>query len=79
MWPAGSLTSAEVIAELIEMAKEVAAEAKRFSPPLSESELAFYDAVSTNESAVARFRRLRAWSGTAGAVQDSALHRASRS
>ncbi|MGW5191959.1 type I restriction endonuclease subunit R [Kribbella sp. NPDC004138] len=49
------LTSAEVIAELIEMAKEVAAEADRgghFSPPLSEDELAFYDAVSTNESAV---------------------------
>ncbi|MFD7161558.1 type I restriction endonuclease subunit R [Kribbella sp. NPDC059898] len=49
------LTSAEVIAELIEMAKEVAAEANRgkhFSPPLSEDELAFYDAVSTNESAV---------------------------
>ena len=50
------LTSAEVIAELIEMAKEVAAEADRgtrFTPPLSEDELAFYDAVSTNESAVA--------------------------
>src|SRR6185437_884245 len=49
------LTSAEVIAELIEMAKEVAAEGNRgqhFSPPLSEDELAFYDAVSTNESAV---------------------------
>ncbi|NEE04616.1 type I restriction endonuclease subunit R [Phytoactinopolyspora halotolerans] len=49
------LTSAEVIAELIEFAKEVAAEGKRgarFAPPLSEDELAFYDAVSTNESAV---------------------------
>jgi type I restriction enzyme, R subunit len=49
------LTSAEVIAELIEMAKEVVAEGnrgKRFTPPLSEDELAFYDAVSTNESAV---------------------------
>ncbi|MFG1627077.1 type I restriction endonuclease subunit R [Kribbella sp. NPDC049227] len=49
------LTSAEVIAELIDMAKEVAAEANRgrhFTPPLSEDELAFYDAVSTNESAV---------------------------
>jgi type I restriction enzyme R subunit len=49
------LTSAEVIAELIEMAKEVAAEGnrgKKFAPPLSEDELAFYDAVSTNESAV---------------------------
>ncbi|HEX8110713.1 MAG TPA: type I restriction endonuclease subunit R [Kofleriaceae bacterium] len=50
------LTSAEVIAELIELAKEVVAEANRgrqFTPPLSEDELAFYDAVSTNESAVA--------------------------
>lgn len=49
------LTSAEVIAELVEMAKEVAAEAdrgKRFTPPLSGDELAFYDAVSANESAV---------------------------
>lgn len=49
------LTSAEVIAELIEMAKEVAAEGNRgtrFSPPLSGDELAFYDAVSANESAV---------------------------
>jgi type I restriction enzyme, R subunit len=49
------LTSAEIIAELIEMAKEVAAEANRgkgFTPPLSENELAFYDAVSTNESAL---------------------------
>ena len=49
------LTSAEVIAELIELAKEVAAESdrgKHFSPPLSDDELAFYDAVSTNESAL---------------------------
>lgn len=49
------LTSAEVIAELIDMAKEVAAESDRgkyFSPPQSDDELAFYDAVSTNESAV---------------------------
>ena len=49
------LTSAEVIAELIELAKEVAAEGNRgqsFNPPLSSDELAFYDAVSTNESAV---------------------------
>lgn len=38
-----------------ELAKEVAAEGnrgQRFSPPLSHDELAFYDAVSTNESAV---------------------------
>lgn len=49
------LSSAEVIAELVEKAKEVAAEAdrgKHFSPPLSTDELAFYDAVSTNEYAV---------------------------
>lgn len=49
------LTSAEVIAELVELAKEVASEASRgtkFSPPLSSDELAFYDAVAGNESAV---------------------------
>jgi len=49
------LTSAEVIAELVELAKEIAAEAQRgasFTPPLSEDELAFYDAVAQNESAV---------------------------
>jgi type I restriction enzyme R subunit len=49
------ITSAEVIAELIAMAKEVAAESdrgKQFTPPLSHDELAFYDAVADNESAV---------------------------
>ncbi|WP_006246056.1 type I restriction endonuclease subunit R [Mycolicibacterium tusciae] len=49
------LTSAEVIAELVEMAKEVAAEGNRgtaFTPPLTHDELAFYDAVAQNESAV---------------------------
>ena len=49
------LTSAEVIAALIEVAKEVAAEGDRgarFSPPLNSDELAFYDAVASNESAV---------------------------
>jgi type I site-specific restriction-modification system R (restriction) subunit len=49
------LTSAEVIAELVAMAKEVAAEGnrgQRFTPPLSHDELAFYDAVADNESAV---------------------------
>ena len=49
------LTSAEVIAELIEMAKDIATEADRgkgFEPKLSEDELAFYDAVAQNESAV---------------------------
>ncbi len=49
------LTSAEVIAELVELAKEVAAEANRgaSSPRRSiDDELAFYDAVAQNESAV---------------------------
>jgi type I restriction enzyme R subunit len=49
------LTSAEVIAELIEMAREVGSEGDRgarFSPPLDDDELAFYDAVATNESAL---------------------------
>ncbi len=49
------ITPAEVIAELVELAKDVEAEASRgatFSPPLSSDELAFYDAVATNESAV---------------------------
>jgi type I restriction enzyme R subunit len=49
------LTSAEVIAELVELAREVAAEAsrgQRFTPALSQDELAFYDAVASNESAV---------------------------
>ncbi|ALE77991.1 DEAD/DEAH box helicase [Pseudonocardia sp. AL041005-10] len=49
------LTSAEIIAKLIELAKEVAAEGnrgQRFTPPLNDDELAFYDAVSDNPSAV---------------------------
>ena len=49
------LTSAQVIAELVELAKEVASEAKRgstFDPPLNVDELAFFDAVAQNESAV---------------------------
>ncbi|WP_306231935.1 type I restriction endonuclease subunit R [Agrococcus beijingensis] len=49
------LTSAEVIAELVELAKEIAADAdrgNRFSPPLNDDELAFFDAVAQNESAV---------------------------
>lgn len=49
------LTSAEVIAALVEMAHEVSAEGdrgKHFRPPLDDKELAFYDVVSTNESAV---------------------------
>ena len=50
-----NLTAAEVIAELVAMASEVSADASRgtrFSPPLSPDELAFYDAVAENESAV---------------------------
>ena len=49
------LTSAEVIAELVELAKEVAAEGnrgQRFTPPLDDDELAFYDAVSTERVGV---------------------------
>ena len=49
------LTSAQIIAELVAMAREVSADALRgqgFAPPLSEDELAFYDAVSQNEAAV---------------------------
>ncbi|MCT1664473.1 DUF3387 domain-containing protein [Corynebacterium sanguinis] len=48
------LTSAEVIAELIELSKEIVAESNRgeqFSPPLSNDELAFYDVMATNGSA----------------------------
>ena len=49
------LTSAEVIAELVAMAKQISEESKRgakFSPPLDDDQLAFYDAVASNESAV---------------------------
>jgi len=49
------LTSAEVIAALVEMSREVAFESQRglhFSPALTSDELAFYDAVAQNESAV---------------------------
>lgn len=49
------LTAAEVVAVMIELAQEVSAEANRgarFTPPLDEDELAFYDAVASNESAV---------------------------
>ena len=49
------LTSAEVIAELVELAREVADEGNRgqqFDPPLDWKELAFYDAVAENEAAV---------------------------
>ena len=43
------LTSAQIIAELIELSKEVVAERDRgsqFEPVLSNDELAFYDVVS---------------------------------
>ncbi|NMH97989.1 type I restriction endonuclease subunit R [Pseudonocardia acidicola] len=49
------LTSAQVIAELVELAKEIRKEAERgatFTPPLDDDQLAFYDAVAQNESAV---------------------------
>jgi type I restriction enzyme R subunit len=49
------LTSAEVIAAMVELAREISDEAdrgKRFDPPLSSDEVAFYDAVAQNESAV---------------------------
>jgi len=49
------LTSAQILAELVKMAKEVSADADRgkdFTPALSYEELAFYDAVAENESAL---------------------------
>lgn len=48
------LTSAEVIAELIELSKEIVAESKRgesFNPALSNDELAFYDVIADYGSA----------------------------
>jgi len=50
-----NLSAAEVIVELVAMSREISADADRggrFSPPLSPDELAFYDAVAANESAV---------------------------
>ena len=50
-----NLTAAQIIAELVALAKEVSADASRgstFTPPLNNDELAFYDAVAQNESAV---------------------------
>ena len=49
------LTAAEVIAELVALAKDVAAEAQRgerFDPPLAPDSLAFFDALAENESAI---------------------------
>jgi type I restriction enzyme R subunit len=48
------LTSAQLIIELVDMAKEVSADARRgqrFDPPLNHAELAFYDAVAQNGAA----------------------------
>ncbi|NEE57366.1 DUF3387 domain-containing protein, partial [Streptomyces sp. SID8455] len=48
------LTSAEIIAQLVELAKTVAEDARRgekFTPPLGNDELAFYDAVADLGSA----------------------------
>jgi type I restriction enzyme, R subunit len=50
-----NLTAAQIIAELVALAKEVSADASRgatFIPALNTDELAFYDAVAENESAV---------------------------
>ena len=50
-----NLTSAEVIAELVAMAREVAAEkgrGRRFDPPLGTDELALFDAIAANPSAL---------------------------
>jgi type I restriction enzyme R subunit len=50
-----SLSAAQVIAELVAMAREVSADANRgqaFTPALTNDELAFYDAVAQNDSAV---------------------------
>jgi type I restriction enzyme, R subunit len=50
-----NLSSAQVIAELIALARDISADAsrgQRFAPPLSSNELAFYDAVAQNRSAV---------------------------
>ncbi|MER7133412.1 type I restriction endonuclease subunit R [Streptosporangium saharense] len=49
------LTSAEIIAKLVELAKEIANDPKRgeqFSPPLDWKELAFYDAVADHGTAL---------------------------
>ncbi|WP_128973867.1 type I restriction enzyme endonuclease domain-containing protein, partial [Streptococcus pneumoniae] len=65
------LTAAEVIAELVEMAKEVVAEAdrgRRFTPPLHDDELMFYDVVAQNEAA----RRGDAADGGRGATDGRA-------
>jgi hypothetical protein len=48
-----SLTTAEIIAELVELAKEMREQAKRHGQlGLSEAEAAFYDAIAQNDAAV---------------------------
>ena len=48
-----SLTTAEIIAELVKLAKQVRDDAKRHGElGLAEDEIAFYDAIATNDSAV---------------------------
>jgi type I restriction enzyme, R subunit len=51
------LTSAQIIAEIVALAKEVSGDSNRgaqFTPALSSDELAFYDAVAENESALSQ-------------------------
>jgi len=55
MYTNQNLTAAQIIAELVALAQDVSADARRgdaFSPPLNSDELAFYDAVRQNPSAV---------------------------
>jgi type I restriction enzyme R subunit len=48
-----SLTTAEIIAELVKLAKQMRDDAKRHKElGLAEDEIAFYDAIATNDSAV---------------------------
>jgi type I restriction enzyme, R subunit len=50
-----NLAAAQIIAELVALAREVSADARRgeqFAPPLNGDELAFYDAVARSDSAV---------------------------
>lgn len=48
-----SLTTAEIIAELVKLAKQMRDDAKRHEElGLAEDEIAFYDAITTNDSAV---------------------------
>ncbi|MEV5407467.1 type I restriction endonuclease subunit R [Thermopolyspora sp. NPDC052614] len=50
-----NLTAAQIIEELVRLARDVATDAdrgKNFNPELNPDELAFYDAVAANESAV---------------------------